>query len=429
MRINRLIHKSFPFALLPFIGLLAWMGVIAKTGLKTPEGGNQGWPDISLTKVVGGLGLPVHITHAGDASDRLFIVEQSGRIRILKNGFLITQPFLDISGQVRSPANGGGSEEGLLSVAFPPGFAFKSHFYVYYTNLEGDNVVARFFVSAEADLADPGREEVLLLLAHPNHRNHNGGQLAFGPDGYLYIGPGDGGGAGDPNQNAQNLDSLLGKILRIAVEASDIPSATLSDQVFLPFITQNSVPGNPAPPYSIPPDNPFTDVSGARGEIWAYGLRNPWRFSFDRLSGDLYIGDVGQGGFEEVNFQMAPSPGGVNYGWNIMEGYQCFQSASCDKTGLELPVFVYPTHSQGGCAITGGFVYRGQANPGMQGIYFFGDYCNGIIRGLQQDAGEWLQQELSDTPFQISSFGEDESGELYLADYGKGDIYRVDEGP
>jgi glucose/arabinose dehydrogenase len=228
--------------------------------------------------------------------------------------------------------------------------------------------------------------------------NHNGGQLAFGRDGYLYIGMGDGGSGGDPQNNGQKPSTLLGKMLRIDVESGQVP-------------------------YAIPPSNPFRQKAGYRPEIWALGLRNPWRFSFDRETGDLYIGDVGQNAYEEVDFQPSSSKGGQNYGWKIMEGTQCFESNTCDKKGLTLPVVEYE-HSQG-CSVTGGVVYRGQNYPGMRGIYFYGDYCSGRVWGLKRSGTTWQNTLLSKTSYSISSFGEDQAGNVYMTDYGSGDIYLI----
>jgi glucose/arabinose dehydrogenase len=367
------------------------------------------FPKISIIRHVSGLSLPVHITHAGDGSGRLFIVEQPGRIRIVKNGVLLAAPFLDISNTGANRVLFGG-EQGLLSVAFPPQFNGKGYFYVYYTNLNGDNVAARYFLTADPDRADPGSEVLLRTFSHPTFQNHNGGQLAFGPDGFLYIGTGDGGSGGDPNNNGQSPNTFLGKILRIDVESVMDPRVDT---------------------YVIPPDNPFVGAPGFLPEIWALGLRNPFRFSFDRLTGDLYIGDVGQNLFEEVDFQPAASPGGENYGWNIMEGLHCFNTLNfsvplptCNQTGLTLPVVEY-NHTQGDCSVTGGFVYRGNLHPQVQGIYFYGDFCTGRIWGLKRNGTVWQNNLLLDAPLGISSFGEDEAGELYLTDYAAGDIYRI----
>jgi glucose/arabinose dehydrogenase len=349
------------------------------------------FPAITLTRVASGFVQPVHVAHAGDGSGRLFVVERRGIIRIVRNGTVVPTPFLDISGLVTT----GGNEQGLLSVAFPPAFAARQHFYVHYTGLAGigDTVLARYRVTPDADIADPSGAVTLLALAQP-FTNHNGGQLAFGPDGFLYVGLGDGGSGGDPFNNGQSLSSLLGKILRIDVEGGGAP-------------------------YGIPAGNPFGD------EIWAYGLRNPWRFSFDRANGDLYIADVGQNAFEEVNVQPATSAGGENYGWKLMEGLHCFNSPSCNQAGLTLPVAEYD-HGAGDCSITGGFVYRGAQHPSLQGIYFYGDFCTGRLWGLRRSGAAWEGQLLLDSTLQISSFGEDEAGNLYVADYGVGDLYRID---
>jgi glucose/arabinose dehydrogenase len=381
------------------------------------------WPNLSLELVAGGFASPVFVTHAGDDSGRIFVVEQAGRIQIIHNGVVLDQPFLDIHGRVRSPASGGGGEEGLLSLAFAPDYAQNGRFYVYYTNQDGNNVLARFQVTSDPNRADANSEHEILLFQHPNFENHNGGLLVFGPDGYLYIGTGDGGGGGDPQGNAQNPGSLLGKLLRIDVEFQPTNSFTPTHQAFLPLIRQAN--GNSGlMPYRIPPDNPFVGQSGYREEIWALGLRNPWRYSFDLSTGDLYIADVGQNLVEEVDFQLADSPGGQNYGWNIMEGDRCYQSTNCDKSGLTLPIFTY-THTYG-CSITGGYVYRGPNNPGMQGIYFFADYCSGRIWGLQKSGNSWSDQILTQTSYNVSSFGEDQAGRLYLVDKG-GSVYQVVE--
>lgn len=357
----------------------------------------EGWPHISLVKQADVPNLPVHITHADDGSGRLFVVEQAGRIWIIKDGALLSMPFLDISNRVVS-----GGEQGLLSVAFPPDYDSKGYFYVNYTSIsgDGDTVVARYNISGDPNVADPESEQVLLTTGQP-FSNHNGGQLAFGPDGYLYISMGDGGSSGDPLNNAQSPGTLLGKLLRIDVESD---------------------PG--ADPYLIPSDNPFIQNGEFRDEIWALGLRNPWRFSFDRQTGDVYIGDVGQSSYEEIDFQPASSTGGENYGWNIMEGAHCFNSATCDQTGLVLPVAEYE-HSQGDCSITGGLVYRGQDYAGLQGIYLYGDFCSGRIWGLRKNGTDWQTALLLDSPYTISTFGEDEAGNLYLVDYFTGDIYKI----
>ena len=368
-------------------------GMQASAPVPVPEG----WPGISLSAEAGGFSLPVHVTHAGDGTGRLFVVEQGGRIRILAGGTVSLDPFLDISSRVACCG-----ERGLLSAAFPPGFASKGYFYVNYTRIaDGATVVARYRVFPGNDnAADPASEEIVLTVPQP-FANHNGGQLAFGPDGYLYIGMGDGGGGGDPLGAGQNPGTLLGKLLRIDTESGTVP-------------------------YGVPADNPFVGAAGFRPEIWASGLRNPWRFSFDRQTGDLYIGDVGQGTLEEVDFQPAGSGGGENYGWNVMEGANCFSGGGCDPAGLSLPVAQYD-HSQG-CSVTGGVVYRGAAFPALRGIYLFGDYCSGRIWGLRMQGPGWENAALfapSAPPLNVSSFGEDEAGEVYVADYAGGVLLRI----
>ncbi len=395
--------------------------------LQIAQAENQSsWPVIDTVLVVDGLETPVQITNAGDSSGRLFVVEQRGRIYILKDN-LVQSTFLDITDRVRSPFNEGGTEEGLLSIAFPPGFgAANPYFYVYYTLKNGDNRVSRFNLSLNPNLADAGSERTILRLPHPTYMNHNGGQLAFGPDGFLYIGTGDGGGGGDPKNNSQNLGTLQGKLLRIDVELVSLQKSAELNYVYVPLIPNNSSFPSEGQSYRIPPDNPFVGNADYQGEIWAYGLRNPWRFSFDRSTGDLYLGDVGQNAWEEVDYQPAASPGGENYGWNIMEGMQCYNSSTCDSNNLVKPVFTYQTNVEG-CSISGGYVYRGTKYPGLQGIYFFGDYCSGRIWGLQVAGSSWLNQELLNSPYRISSFGEDEDGELYLVDRSAGSIYQVIE--
>lgn len=352
---------------------------------------------ISLTPVVSGLASPVVVAHAGDGSNRLFVVEQEGRIQLVKNGVVQPTPFLDITDRISS-----GGERGLLGLAFPPTYASKGYFYVNYTDTSGNTVIARYRLTNDADRADPASEEIILRIDQP-FANHNGGHLAFGADGLLYIGTGDGGSAGDPQNNGQRSDTLLGKILRIDVESS----TTL--------------------PYVIPTSNPFLTTNDPtdqiRDEIWASGLRNPWRFSFDRQTGDLYIGDVGQNTFEEINFQPVGSNGGENYGWKILEGFDRFNNSTADTSGLTLPVAGYD-HSQG-ASVTGGVVYRGSAPSEAQGVYFYGDFVNGRIWGLRQNGATWETALLLDTPYGISTFGEDEAGNVYVADYFGGAIYQL----
>jgi glucose/arabinose dehydrogenase len=354
------------------------------------------FPKIALTLTATGFTQPLGIVNAGDGSGRLFIVEQGGSVKIIKNGAVLATPFLDIAPLLKSSAG----EQGLLSIAFPPGYGVtKQHLYTNYTGTRGvgDTVIARFQTTLDPDVADPLSGQTLLTVVQP-FANHNGGQLAFGPDGYLYIGLGDGGSGGDPFNNAQNPLSLLGKVLRIDVESGS---------------------GG----YSIPPTNPFAINAAYLPEIWALGLRNPWRFSFDRETGDLFIGDVGQNLYEEVDVQSATSAGGENYGWNTMEGLHCYNAVTCDQTGLTPPVAEYD-HSQGECSITGGFVYRGAEYPALQGVYLFDDYCSGRIWGMR--SGTVVQTSLLlESGLLISAFGEDEAGNLYVADHRSGSIYRV----
>jgi glucose/arabinose dehydrogenase len=405
------------------LGLAAWFvlwfGVSRPTAVTAQ--GSITWPDVSLSLYATGLNQAVHITHAGDGTGRMFTVERGGLIRIVKGGALLGTPFLDIAGQVGDENN----EQGLLSLAFPPDYASQGIFYVYYTDNSGDSVVARYRVTSDPDVADPGSEEIILTIDQP-YKNHNGGQLAFGPnDSYLYIGTGDGGSAGDPENRAQDPSSLLGKLLRIDVEPTQAISAEHS--VYLPILFTGKGPTDVQGAYRIPPDNPYTQTPGYRGEIWALGLRNPWRFSFDRVTGDLYTGDVGQNSYEEVDYQAAASPGGENYGWRIMEGLHCYNAESCDMTGLVLPVAEYD-HSQG-CSVTGGLVYRGGDYAGMQGVYFYADYCSGRLWGLKHDGVAWQSALLLETGHSVASFGEDEAGNLYLSDYFNGDIYKIEEQP
>jgi glucose/arabinose dehydrogenase len=361
-------------------------------------------PDINIhidQVIADGFSSPVQVTHTGDGSGRLFVVEQPGQIKVIRNGQQLTTPFLDIHERVVF-----GGERGLLGLAFHPAYASNGYFYVNYTrNPDGATVISRFTVSgSNPDEADPGSEQPLLVIPQP-FTNHNGGQVVFGPDGYLYIGTGDGGGSGDPQSNAQNLDNLLGKLLRIDVDSGD--------------------------GYAIPADNPFVGQPG-EDEIWAYGLRNPWRFSFDRLQGDLYIGDVGQNRMEEISYQAGGSAGGLNFGWRCREGSLTFSTdPPCDDP-LHLATLVDPIAEHGrteGRSITGGFVYRGLEFSGLVGRYFYGDFVTGRIWSLYaRDQGLWSAPELElDTEINISSFGEDEAGELYLTDYGGGTVRKINQ--
>jgi len=348
--------------------------------------------DVALLPIASGLNQPVALTHAGDT--RLFITQQIGTVMVYDALGLRATPFLDIRSIVLS-----GGERGLLSVAFHPRYRDNGFFFVYYTNKNGDNSVARYQVSAnDPDRADPASGTILLTIPHPDFANHNGGQLQFGPDGYLYVGTGDGGSGGDPSNHAQDLTQLLGKLLRIDVDHGL--------------------------PYTIPASNPFFGHGNARNEIWAYGLRNPWRFSFDRSSGDLWIGDVGQDTYEEVDLQPATSIGGENYGWRKMEGFHCFNpSTNCTDPSFTMPILEY-THAQGACSITGGYRYRGTQIPSLKGAYLYGDYCTGSIWTATQTNGVWTSKTLFTTTIRISSFGEDVSGELYVMDVAKGIVYK-----
>ena len=330
--------------------------------------------------IVSGLNRPVGLTNAGDGSDRLFVIEQSGKVLVISDNVLLAEPFLDITGLVSCCG-----ERGLLGLAFHPDYSENGFFFVNYSDINGDTIIARFEVSNDPDLANMDSEKELLRIEQP-YANHNGGGIAFGPDGYLYVALGDGGSGGDPLGNAQNTNSLLGKLLRLDVDQAD--------------------------GYAIPSDNPFAGGGGAP-EVWAYGLRNPWRFSFDRLTGDLFIGDVGQGAWEEIDFLTAGYSGGANFGWNYREGSQPFVAASnSDDLELTDPVAEYGRGQ--GFSVIGGVVYRGEQLPEWNGIYLYGDYGSGYIWGLypSQD-GPWQNRLLFKTDNSITSFGEDEQGELY----------------
>ncbi|MGC4105704.1 MAG: PQQ-dependent sugar dehydrogenase [Thermomicrobiales bacterium] len=347
-----------------------------------------------------GFEKPVFVTHAGDGSGRVFVIEQSGRIRIIADGQTAETPFLDITDRVGSSGN----EQGLLGLAFAPDYATSGAFYVDYTDARGNTVVSRF--TAKDDSADPASEAVILQQEQPAE-NHNGGDLAFGPDGFLYISFGDGGGQGDPDGNGQNLGTWLGKILRIDVSKADGET-----------------------PYTVPEDNPFVTTDGALPEIFFYGLRNPWRFSFDRETGDVWIGDVGQSMYEEIDVVAAvdAKTGGQNFGWNIKEGDSCYNADSCDDAGLTPPVFVY-SHDDGGCSVTGGYVYRGSSVPSLVGTYLCADYCSGLVWGIGPDGnGGFVAATPVESGLSISSFGEDEGGELYVTDIGGGGVYRITAG-
>ncbi|MCX7291606.1 PQQ-dependent sugar dehydrogenase [Janthinobacterium sp.] len=352
---------------------------------------------LALQEVASGLDAPIFLT-APPGDSRLFILERPGRIRVLQNGNLLATPFLDI-GTLTSTSG----ERGLLSLAFHPQYASNGYFFIYYTNLAGDIVIERRQVSAgNANVADPLSALTIITIAHPTFSNHYGGLLSFGPDGYLYAGTGDGGSAGDPPGNAQNTNVLLGKLLRLDVGASSV-----------------------AQPYAIPPGNPFAGTAGARGEIWAYGLRNPWRYAFDVPAQLLYIADVGQANWEEVDVRPVGQAGN-NYGWNVMEGAHCYNSSSCSQAGLVLPAIEYGHDAAGGCSITGGYVYRGTALPELAGQYLYSDYCSGWLKSFSYGNGtasavtDWGITNVGN----ILSFGQDAQNELYMLS-GTGKVYRI----
>lgn len=366
---------------------------------------------IIITQIAPNIIRPVAITHADDGSGRLFITQQGGQILIYDGAQVLATPFLDVSGLISS-----GGERGLLSVAFHPNYESNGFFYIFYTaSGTGDLTIVRYSVSSgDPNVADPNSAFSIISIPHPGFANHNGGQLQFGPDGMLYISTGDGGGAGDPNENGQNKNVLLGKILRLNV---DIP-----------------------PPF-IPNDNPFVGAPGA-DEIWAYGLRNPWRFSFDRVSGDMFIGDVGQGCYEEVNEQPSDSSGGENYGWDELEGLKCYDEVGggsdcnlppiCSFSGKTMPFITY-AHADNPAyqAVTGGYVYRGIQSPPLAGRYLYADYGSGHIWAATKSGGNWTIEELADTDYLISTFGEDEAGEIYFAHNSDidGAIYHISAPP
>ncbi len=369
---------------------------------------------LKLTPVITGLTQPVFVTNAGDGSGRLFVVQRGGQIRIFKNGSLLPVNFLNVSGISNFTAVG--PEQGLLGLAFDPHYAINRFFFVTYTITTGNATfpyavrLVRYRASATNPNVAVPASAFVILTTYKRFQNHNGGMIAFGRDGYLYWGTGDGGGAGDPDNNAQNLHVLLGKMLRIDVDSKPPVGKT----------------------YVIPPTNPFyksTDLK-LRKEIWAYGLRNPWRWSFDRSTGNMMIGDVGQNTEEEVDFQPAASTGGMNYGWHILEGNLCYNP----PTGCTHParyvapvaVYVHGTNDVNGCSVTGGYVYRGSASPALQGVYFYSDYCSGKIWALVHNLGGWSGKLIVDTPYNVTSFGQDQAGELYLVNYG-GQVYRISQ--
>lgn len=337
----------------------------------------------TATRVATGFTRPTFVTNASDNSNRLFVLEKPGRIRLIKSGLLVAQPFLDITAIVGSASN----EQGLLGLAFHPDFEKNGRFFVAYTAKDASNTVAEYRVTNPSDdVADANSGKVLLAVAD-QYPNHNGGMLAFGPDGKLWAGTGDGGRGGDPWDNARNPKSLLGKMLRLDVGGGGT--------------------GAPAPV-----------------EIWGLGLRNPWRFSFDRATTEIWIGDVGQNAWEEIDVVDTRRPAPVHFGWKTMEGFHCYDPRQgCDSSGLELPLYEYGHDA--GCSVTGGYVYRGKALPALVGRYLFSDYCTGVVHSLMRDAeGRAVANTVVRTGFAVSSFGEDEAGELYLCDHGGGRVLR-----
>ena len=375
-----------PARTLPFAVCLLVIPVFAcGSDDNSPVGPPEGTIQVGLDQVASGLSNPLYLTApAGDA--RLFIAEKGGAIRIVKDGALLPVPFLSLAGRVAT-----GPEQGLLGLSFDPAYATNGRFVVHYSDAIGNTVISMFRVSAgDPDQADPASETVLLTVEQP-FDNHNGGQILFGPDGMLYIGLGDGGGGGDPGGRGQSVADLLGDILRV-----DVSSGT---------------------GYTVPPDNPFVGRTDARPEVWSYGLRNPWRFTFDPATGDLYIADVGQNAWEEVDVVTSASGAGrgANFGWSVTEGAHCFSTPTCDPGAFTLPVLEY-SHSEG-CSITGGFVYRGAAIPALQGHYFYSDYCRGWVRSFRLQDGQAVesQQWSALAPGGlVTSFGQDAAGELYI---------------
>ncbi|MFW6175670.1 MAG: PQQ-dependent sugar dehydrogenase, partial [Acidobacteriota bacterium] len=356
---------------------------------------------LDAVELAGGLVRPTDVADPGDGSGRLFLVQQTGEILVWNGTSLEATPFLDLSGEVVDEG-----ERGLLGLVFHPDYATNGLFFVNYTrerevDEQLQTVVARYEVSKlDPDVADPGSDVEVLVVDQPED-NHNAGDLAFGPDGFLYVPLGDGGGGGDPEENGQDLSTLLGSVLRIDPAVEDDPDS----------------------PYAVPPDNPFVGQAGARDEIWAYGLRNPFRISFDRGTGDLWIGDVGQNRWEEVDLQPASSSGGENYGWDCREGAHDFDddngdnNEDCPAGGFTDPVLEY-FQEDGRCSVTGGFRYRGDAFPRLRGVYLYADFCTGEVFGtVPRCDGAWESRVLLDAPFNVTTFGEDAAGELYVSEY------------
>ena len=363
------------------------LGFVLLSPLAVTQGNT---PAVKFTPVASGLRGVTTITPARDGSGRLYITLQEGQVRVIQGGQLRTQPFLDVS---RLTSAGG--ERGLLGLTFDPKYRENRRLYVHYTDLNGDTVLACYTATSDFSRADPASARVLFTAKQP-YSNHNGGQIEFGPDGFLYLALGDGGSGGDPQNHAQNLNSPLGKLLRFDVS------------------------GNEARPAA---GNPFLNRQGANPHIWAYGLRNPWRFSFDRTTGDLIIADVGQNAFEEVNVQPRASQGGENYGWRVREGRTCYEPRTgCRTQGLTEPVLVYGR--QDGQSITGGYVYRGETIPALKGQYVFGDFGSGNIWAARTTGNTWNKMKIGEVQGP-SAFGQDEAGELYVAEYFTGRLLKL----
>lgn len=387
-----IVRRLSLFAL--FIAVLATITLVAVRSNPLGHRTTRAAALIQLQPIASGLDRPISMANAADGSARLFVVEQTGAIRIYDGAQLLNEPFLDLTPFVSCCG-----ERGLLDVAFPPDYESSGRFYVTYTAVNGNVVLARYNVTEDPNIANDDSAFNVLVIPHPGF-NHNGGQIRFGPDGYLYMGVGDGGGLnGDVEDDAQNLQVLLGKILRLDVSGSGA--------------------------YAVPPDNPFVADSNALDEIWAYGLRNPWRFSFDSATGDLFIADVGEHTYEELNYQPAGGPGGENYGWNRMEATTCFDPPEdCDDGNLTYPVLYYE-HGGTHCSITGGYTYRGEIVDSLTGVFLYADFCSGRIWSAYESGGDWRSIELFDAPFFLPTFGQDEAGELYVTDLNNGVLYQI----
>jgi len=385
-------HRSRHARLAALAGLTALLLITI-----LPASVARGATSIGLPLRASGLQALTQVTSAGDGSNRLFLVEKRGVVRVYQNGAVKAGTFLDL----RTLIGDSSGERGLLGLVFHPQFEVNRRLYVYYTRTGGDIVVARLRANASGSWTSRSTLEPMLVIEHSAHSNHNGGAMAFGPDGYLYIGTGDGGGAGDPGRNAQSkTKNLLGKILRINPGGSG---------------------AGPYRRYSIPTTNPFRGATAGLDEIWAYGLRNPWRISFDRSTGALFIADVGQSRFEEIDREPPAYAGGRNYGWNVMEGKHCYNASSCSTSGKTLPVAEYG-HTGGNCSITGGYVYRGSAYPALAGQYVLADFCSGRFYTMPAEGSSlWMRR---DTVLNVTSFGESEDGELYAVTI-NGRLYQV----